>query len=66
MPLTGGITPGSSFFCPHCGALYAMTLVQISRCDRKLGRRLAAEKAGPRRLTKHTIYQEKRAFVAPF
>ena len=26
MPLTGGITPGSSFFCPHCGALYAMTL----------------------------------------
>ena len=26
MPLIGEITPGSSFFCPHCGALYAVTL----------------------------------------
>ena len=26
MPLTGEITPGRSFFCPHCGALYAVTL----------------------------------------
>jgi predicted Zn finger-like uncharacterized protein len=25
MPLTGAITPGESFFCPHCGALYAVT-----------------------------------------
>ena len=28
MPLTGEITLGSSFFCPHCGALYAVTLSQ--------------------------------------
>ena len=28
MQLTGEITPGSSFFCPHCGALYAVTLSQ--------------------------------------
>ena len=26
MPLTGGNHAGSSFFCPHCGALYAATL----------------------------------------
>jgi len=25
MPLTGPISEGHSFFCPHCGALYAMT-----------------------------------------
>jgi len=25
MPLTGEVTPGEAFFCPHCGALYAMT-----------------------------------------
>ena len=25
MPLTGPIPEGSSFFCPRCGALYAVT-----------------------------------------
>ena len=25
MPLTGPIPEGSSFFCPSCGALYAVT-----------------------------------------
>ena len=25
MPLTGGVTPGEAFYCPHCGALYAVT-----------------------------------------
>jgi hypothetical protein len=25
MPLTGPIPEGRSFFCPHCGALYAVT-----------------------------------------
>ena len=25
MPLTGAIPDGPSFFCPHCGALYAVT-----------------------------------------
>ena len=33
MPLTGGITPGRSFFCPHCGALYAVTLSQHREID---------------------------------
>ena len=25
MPLTGAVPEGQSFFCPHCGALYAVT-----------------------------------------
>jgi RNase P subunit RPR2 len=25
MPLTGPIPEGHAFFCPHCGALYAVT-----------------------------------------
>jgi transcription elongation factor Elf1 len=25
MPLTGSVPEGKSFFCPHCGALYAVT-----------------------------------------
>ena len=25
MPLTGAVTPGEAFYCPHCGALYAVT-----------------------------------------
>jgi len=28
MPLTGTIPEGRSFFCPHCGALYAVTRAQ--------------------------------------
>jgi predicted RNA-binding Zn-ribbon protein involved in translation (DUF1610 family) len=25
MPLTGEVIPGEAFYCPHCGALYAVT-----------------------------------------
>jgi hypothetical protein len=25
MPLTGPISEGRTFFCPHCGALYSVT-----------------------------------------
>jgi len=31
MPLTGTIPQGRSFFCPHCGALYAVTYSQLSK-----------------------------------
>ena len=34
MPLTGAITPGSSFFCPHCGALYAVTHARRPEVER--------------------------------
>jgi hypothetical protein len=37
MPLTGEITPGSSFFCPHCGALYAVTFSQRRETDSGTG-----------------------------
>jgi predicted Zn finger-like uncharacterized protein len=30
MPLTGAITEGRSFFCPHCGALYTVTYSRLS------------------------------------
>jgi predicted Zn finger-like uncharacterized protein len=33
MPLTGPIPEGRSFFCPHCGALYAVTYSRPSGND---------------------------------
>jgi predicted Zn finger-like uncharacterized protein len=33
MPLTGPIPEGSSFFCPHCGALYSVTHSGLSETD---------------------------------
>jgi predicted Zn finger-like uncharacterized protein len=33
MPLTGPIPEGHSFFCPHCGALYAVTHSRLSKSD---------------------------------
>ena len=33
MPLTGAIPEGRSFFCPHCGALYAVTYLRLSNRD---------------------------------
>jgi predicted Zn finger-like uncharacterized protein len=33
MPLTGPIPEGRSFFCPHCGALYAVTHSRLSKSD---------------------------------
>jgi hypothetical protein len=33
MPLTGPISEGRSFFCPHCGALYALTQTPLPKKD---------------------------------
>ena len=33
MSLTGAIPEGPSFFCPHCGALYAVTYARLSSSD---------------------------------
>lgn len=33
MPLTGSIPVGRSFFCPHCGALYAVTQAQLAKSE---------------------------------
>ena len=33
MPLTGPIPEGHSFFCPSCGALYAVTYSRPSSSD---------------------------------
>jgi hypothetical protein len=33
MPLTGPIPEGHAFFCPHCGALYAVTHSRLSKSD---------------------------------
>jgi len=44
MPLTGGVTPGSSFFCPHCGALYAVTYLRGSEVDRNSAKCVVCER----------------------
>lgn len=31
MPLTGVISEGRSFFCPHCGALYSVRHSQLPK-----------------------------------
>ena len=38
MPLTGAIPEGPSFFCPHCGALYAVTYSRLSDIDSNVAR----------------------------
>ena len=38
MPLTGAIPEGPSFFCPHCGALYAVTYTRLSDIDSNVAR----------------------------
>ncbi len=44
MPLTGAITPGKSFFCPHCGALYAVTYSQRREMDDKIAKCVVCER----------------------
>ena len=38
MPLIGPITEGHSFFCPRCGALYAVTYSRKSNRDSNTAR----------------------------
>jgi predicted Zn finger-like uncharacterized protein len=33
MPLTGPIPEGHAFFCPNCGALYAVTHSRLSKSE---------------------------------
>ncbi len=33
MPLTGAVPEGRTFFCPHCGALYAVTHTRVTSPD---------------------------------
>jgi predicted RNA-binding Zn-ribbon protein involved in translation (DUF1610 family) len=38
MPLTGKISSGENFFCPHCGALYAVTHSRASKTDSNIAK----------------------------
>jgi hypothetical protein len=38
MPLTGAIPEGPSFFCPHCGALYAVTYSRLFSSESNVAR----------------------------
>jgi hypothetical protein len=38
MTLTGAIPEGSSFFCPHSGALYAVTYSRLFNSDSNVAR----------------------------
>ena len=33
MPLTGPVPEGGTFFCPHCGAMYSVTLSRLPKTD---------------------------------
>src|SRR5690242_18889244 len=33
MPVTGPISTGGTFFCPHCGALYSVTHPRLPRSE---------------------------------
>ena len=33
MPLLGPVPEGGTFFCPHCGALYSVTLSRLPKRD---------------------------------
>jgi predicted Zn finger-like uncharacterized protein len=38
MPLTGEVIPGESFYCPHCGALYAVTHSRLPASDSNIAK----------------------------
>ena len=38
MPLTGPIPEGRTFFCPHCGALYAVTQSRLPKSDSNIAK----------------------------
>ena len=44
MPLTGPIPEGHSFFCPHCGALYAVTHSRLSKRDSNVAKCVVCSK----------------------
>jgi hypothetical protein len=44
MPLTGGITPGRSFFCRYCGALYAVTHSRRTEMERGTAKCVVCER----------------------
>ena len=36
MPLLGPVPEGGTFFCPHCGAMYSVTLSRLPKTDRNI------------------------------
>jgi predicted Zn finger-like uncharacterized protein len=38
MPLTGEVTPGETFYCPHCGALYVVTHSRLPASDSNIAK----------------------------
>jgi predicted RNA-binding Zn-ribbon protein involved in translation (DUF1610 family) len=38
MPLTGPIPEGHAFFCPNCGALYAVTHLRASKSESNIAK----------------------------
>ncbi len=38
MPLTTPRAEGRAFFCPHCGALYAVTPPRVSKSERSVAK----------------------------
>ena len=40
MPLLGPVPEGGTFFCPHCGALYSLTLSRLPKRDSNIAQRV--------------------------
>ena len=38
MPLLGPVPEGGTFFCPHCGAMYSVTLSRLPKTDSNIAK----------------------------
>jgi predicted Zn finger-like uncharacterized protein len=38
VPLLGPVPEGGTFFCPHCGALYSVTLSRLRKRDSNIAK----------------------------
>jgi predicted Zn finger-like uncharacterized protein len=38
VPLLGPVLEGGTFFCPHCGALYSVTLSRLPKRDSNIAK----------------------------
>jgi predicted Zn finger-like uncharacterized protein len=38
VPLLGPVPEGGTFFCPHCGALYSVTLSRLPKTDSNIAK----------------------------
>ena len=58
MPLLGPVPEGGTFFCPHCGAMYSVTLSRLPKTDRNIAKCVVCRQIMDERdLSKIPIYK---------